>query len=296
MKKIQGILFEKVEIKSKIYTVRGFQVMFDSDLASLYGVQTKDLNQAVKRNIKRFPEQFCFQLNSDEHKGLISQFVTSKKRGGRQKLPHVFTEEGVAMLSGILKSDTAIYMSIRIMNAFVEMRRIIHANAQLFTRLDVVEQKQIEQKIETDKKFEQVFDALAKTDTPSKQKIFYDGQVFDAYEFVSTLIRSAKKKIILIDNFIDDTVLTLFTKRNKKVEVVIYCNKITPQISLDLKKYNLQYPKIEIKELKTAHDRFLIIDNKNIYHFGASIKDLGKKWFAFSKFNKQALAILDKLK
>ncbi len=285
----------EIDIKNKIFTVRGVQVMLDSDLASLYGVKTKILNQAVKRNIKRFPKEFCFRLNKEEYKNLRSQFVTSENYGGRRYSPYFFTEEGVAMLSGVLKSDTAVYMSIRIMTAFVEMRKIIHTNSQLLTRVDIVEQKQIEQKIETDKKFDEVFDALSNTDIHPQQKIFFDNQMFDAYKFVSSLIRLAKKKIILIDNFIDETVLVLLGKRNKGVSVTIYCQKITPQMMLDLKKFNSQYPKIEIKELKTAHDRFLIIDDKDIYHFGASIKDLGKKWFAFSKFDKQALTLLERL-
>ena len=292
----KNVLTVTPNIKDKIFTLRGLQVMFDSDLALLYGVKTKILNQAVKRNSNRFPKEFCFRLNSEEYKNLRSQFVTSKNYGGRRYLPHVFTEEGVAMLSGVLNSDTAVYMSIRIMTAFVEMRKTINTNAQLFTRIDIVELKQVEQKIETDKKFDQVFDALEKTETPSKQQIFFDGQMFDAYKFVSSLIRQAKKKIILIDNFIDDTVLTLLGKRNSNVSVTIYCKKITPQIALDLEKFNSQYPKIEIKEFKVSHDRFLIIDDKDIYHFGASIKDLGKKWFAFSKFDKQVLTILKRLK
>ncbi len=199
------------------------------------------------------------------------------------------------MLSGVLKSDTAVYMGIRIMTAFVEMRKIIHANTQLFTRLDMVERKQIEQKIETDKKFDQVFDALAKTDIPPKQQIFFNGQMFDAYKFVSSLVRLAKQNIILVDNFIDETVLTLLGKRNRGVSAIIYCKKITSQIALDLEKFNSQYPKIEIKEFKMAHDRFLIIDNKDIYHFGASFKDLGKKWSACSKLDKQAINLLERL-
>lgn len=284
------------DIKNKILTVRGIQVMVDRDLAFLYKVETRTLNQAVKRNVHRFPENFCFHINKTELKSLRSQIVISNNRGGRRYSPYFFTEEGVAMLSAVLKSDIAIYMSIRIMTAFVEMRKIINTNAQLLTRIDVVEQKQIEHKIETDKKFDQIFDALASKENPPKQKIFFNGQMFDAYNFVSSLIRQAKKKIVLIDNFIDETVLTLLNKRRRNVGITVYCRKITPQIKLDLEKFNSQYPKIEIKEFKLSHDRFLIIDGRDIYHFGASIKDLGKKWFAFSKFDNEALEILGKLK
>jgi len=289
------VLATTPNIKDKIFTVRGVQVMLDSDLAFLYNVKTRILNQAVKRNSNRFPSKFCFRLNKIELESLRSQIVISNSRGGRRYSPYFFTEEGVAMLSGVLKSDVAVYMSIHIMTAFVEMRKIIHTNSQLFIRMDIVEQRQIEQKIETDKKFDQVFDALAKTEVLPKQQIFFNGQMFDAYKFVSSLIRLAKKKIILIDNFIDETVLTLLGKRNKGVSVTIYCKKITPQITLDLEKFNSQYPKVEIIEFKMAHDRFLIIDDKDIYHFGASIKDLGKKWFACSKFDKQAFNMLERL-
>lgn len=293
-------------IENKIYLVRDAQVMLDSDLANLYGVITKRLNQQVKRNINRFPKEFCFKLTRNEfenlrlqivtsNENLKSQIATSKKIGGRRYLPLVFTEQGVAMLAGVLKSDIAIYMSIRIINAFVEMRKIINANSQILIRLDYVERKQIEQKIETDKKFEQVFNALSSQDTVPLQKIFFDGQIFDAYYFVSKIIRSAKKKIVLIDNFIDETVLNLFTKKRDKVRLIIYTKNISRLIKLDLEKFNSQYKNIELKEFTLSHDRFLIIDNTEIYHFGASMKDLGKKWFAFSKFDKNALILLDRL-
>jgi len=226
---------------------------------------------------------------------LRSQFATSNKRGGRRYQPYVFTEQGVAMLSGVLKSDVAIHMSIRIMSAFVSMRKAIQSNGLLFARLDHVEQKQIEHKLDTDKKFEQVFDALSFKDRIPDQKLFFEGRVFDAHKFVSDLIRSAKKEIILIDNFVDDTVLHLFTKRRKGTQVIIYTKQITPALALDITKYNQQYPTITVKELSSAHDRFLIIDKSTTYHFGASIKDLGKKLFAVSRFDRQAISLLRKL-
>lgn len=216
----------------------------------------------------------------------------NRGRGAHRKyLPYAFTEQGVAMLSGVLKSDTAVRVSIQIMNAFVAMRKFISSNARIFQRLDVVERKQIGH----NKKFDEIFDALQSKDIKPEKGIFFDGQIFDAYKFVSDIIRTSDKSIILIDNYIDDSVLTLFSKRNKNVQVVIFTKEISKQLLLDLAKYNSQYPYVEVKEFTQSHDRFLIIDNKEVYHFGASLKDLGKKWFAFSKFDKEAFNLLDKL-
>jgi len=302
------IIYDSTTIQRKIYAIRDVQVMLDSDLAEFYGIETRTLNQAVKRNIERFPADFMFQLTNEEFedwksqnvttnsKVLISQFVISKeKRGGRQKLPYAFTEQGVAMLSGVLKSDTAVKMSIQIINAFVAMRKFIINNAQIFQRIDNVERRQLKHEMETDEKFEKVFNALQNKELKPKQGIFFDGQIFDAHKFVSDLIRKAEKSILLIDNYIDDTVLDLFTKRKKTVAVTILTKKITKEMVLDLEKFNSQYPAIEIKEFKDSHDRFMIIDNEDVYHIGASLKDLGKKWFAFSKFDKAALQLLQKL-
>ncbi len=264
--------------------------MLDEDLAELYNVETRVLNQAVKRNEVRFPENFMFQLSTKEFDNLISQIVTSSW-GGRRKLPYAFTEQGVAMLSGVLKSDIAIRISIQIINAFIAMRHFISSNAQVFGRLNVVETKLVEH----DKQFDEIFDAIQSRDIKPEKGIFFEGQIFDAYKFVSDLIRIADKSIVLIDNYIDDSVLTLFSKRNRNVTVIIFTKEISKQLSLDLAKYNSQYPSVEVKEFKQAHDRFLIIDGKYVYHLGASLKDLGKKWFAFSKFDKEAFTLLDKL-
>ena len=293
-------------IKQKIFTIRGKQVMIDRDLAELYGVPTKVLNQAIKRNIKRFPKDFMFQLDEKEVNAMGSQIATSKNRTLKPKiqqynedfsrsqivtldkikqgqnikyLPYAFTEQGVAMLSSVLRSQKAIDVNIQIIRAFIEMRKYISKNLELFQRLDKVENKLLTY----DKNFEQIFNALEDKTLPTKG-IFFDGQVFDAYKFVSELIKSAKETIILIDNYVDETVLTLFEKRNENVKVVIYSN-LTKQLELDLKKFNSQYERIEIKQFNKSHDRFLIIDNQ-VYHFGASLKDLGKKWFAFSKMDK----------
>jgi len=278
-------------IKRKIYTIRDVQVMLDKDLAELYTVETRVLNQAVKRNSERFPGNFMFQLTDLEAELVVSQNVIPSKKHLGGHLPYAFTEQGVAMLSGVLKSDTAIRISIQIMSAFVAMRKFITSNVQIFHRLEIVEEKQIEY----DKKFELVFDAIQSKDIKPEKGIFFDGQIFDAYKFVSDIIRTADKSLVLIDNYVDDSVLTLFSKRNKNVRVTIFTKEISKQLSLDLDKYNTQYPLIKVTEFKQSHDRFLIMDNKEVYHFGASLKDLGKKWFAFSKFDKEAFNLLDKL-
>ncbi len=289
-------VYDSNTIQRKIYTIRDVQVMLDRDLAAFYGVETKVLNQAVKRNIERFPQEFMFQLTKEELKNWKSQIVTSKReKMGLRKLPYVFTEQGVAMLSGILKSETAVKMSIQIINAFVAMRRFIINNAQLFQRIDTVEKRQLKYEMTTDERFEKVFDALQQNKLEPKQGIFFDGQIFDAHRFVSDIIRKAEKSIVLIDNYIDDTVLDLFAKRKKDVTVTIYTANITKSLMTDIKKFNAQYPAIDVKEFKQSHDRFMIIDDEDVYHFGASLKDLGKKWFAFSKFDKTAVKLLEKL-
>lgn len=280
------------EIQSRIYTIHDVQVMLDEDLAKFYGVETRVLNQAVKRNINRFPESYMFQLAEDETDDLISQYVISSSgHGGRRKLPYVFTEQGVAMLAGVLRSDTAIKMSIQIINAFVAMRRFITTNAHIFQRLDTLEIKQIN----TDKKIDAVLNAIERKEIQPKQGIFFDDQIFDAYKFVADLIRTAQRSITIIDNYIDDTVLIHLTKRNNGVKVTIFTKTISEQLALDIKKFNAQYPPIDIKEFKNSHDRFIIIDDKTVYHFGASLKDLGKKWFAFSKMDIGAIEMLIRL-
>lgn len=277
------------EIQNLIYTIRGKQVMLDSDLASLYQVETKNLNKAVKRNMERFPVSFCFQLTEEETQNLRFQFGTSSLNyGGRRYLPYVFTEQGVAMASAILRSDIAIKVSVEIMEAFVEMRRILISNASLFHRLENIELKQLQ----ADQKFEELFKALESDKLHSEKGIFYNGQVFDAYTFVSDIIRSANNSIILLDNYVDDTVLTLLGKRNANVTATIYTKNISNQLRLDVQRYNSQYPPIEIDVFSDAHDRFLIIDNTELYHIGASLKDLGKKWFAFSRMDIEVGRIL----
>ena len=266
-------------IKQKIFTIRGKQVMLDRDLAELYNTETKVLNQAVKRNLERFPTDFMFKLTNLEKNELVTNCDHLKLLKYSYQESYVFTEQGVAMLSSVLRSKKAIEVNIQIFRAFIEMRKYISKNLELFQRLDKVENKLLTY----DKNFEQIFNALEDKTLPNKG-IFFDGQVFDAYKFISELIKSAKESIILIDNYVDETVLTLFEKRNENVKVEIY-SELTKQLELDLKKFNSQYERIEIKQFNKSHDRFLIIDNQ-VYHFGASLKDLGKKWFAFSKMDK----------
>jgi hypothetical protein len=284
-------------VKEKIYTIRGLQVMLDEDLAELYGVETKVFNQAVKRSEERFPKEFMFRLTNKEYESLRSQFVTSKKgRGGRRYLPYVFTEQGVSMLSAVLNSKTAIKISIQIINAFVSMRHFIADNVKIFEKLSEIERKQLEYEIKTDSKFGKVFKALESKHGEDKQGIFFDGQIFDAYVFVTGLIKKAKNSIIIIDNYVDETVLNMLLKRKKNVKVKILTKNIYSQLKLDISKHNKQYPKVDAVKYAKAHDRFIILDDKDIYHIGASLKDLGNKLFAFSMFEKDDVDLIKKAK
>ena len=288
---INVVKYETENIKNLIYTIRGKQVMIDSDVAMLYQCETKYVNRVVKRNIERFPEEFCFQLTEKESQNLRCQFVTSsfekQNYGGRRYLPYVFTEQGIAMLSALLKSEIAVKVSINIMKAFIEMRKFIINNGQVFERLTNVECKLLEQnKMLTDheKKFEKVFDELQKNkETEFKQKIFFDGQIYDAYNLIIDIIKKAKNKILIIDNYIDDSILKMLQKKNKDVEVVILTSKNSNITQLDIQKFNKQYPILKLAYTNKFHDRFIVIDNKELYHCGASLKDLGKKCFAISK-------------
>lgn len=280
------------KVESLIRVIRGQQVMLDRDLAELYGVETKVLNQAVKRNLGRFPDDFRFQLTKEECSR--SQFVTlNEGRGSNIKyLPYAFTEQGVAMLSGVLKSSTAVEANIRIMRAFVSMRHFMANNAAIFQRLETIEFNQLESnKVQAkilahqevqDHRIDEIFRRLDEGMYKPKQGIFFDNQIYDAYSFVSELVKSAKQRIILIDNYVDETVLTLLDKRGENVSATIYTQQVSRQLRLDVDRHNSQYPPIEVDVFRRSHDRFLCIDD-TVYHVGASIKDLGKKWFAFSK-------------
>ena len=269
-------------VESLIQNIRGKQVILDRDLASLYEVETGRLNEQVKRNLKRFPDDFMFQLNETEFQNLKSQFATSSW-GGVRKLPYAFTEQGIAMLSGVLRSDVAIEVNIRIMRAFVAIRHFLTGNAQVFQRLETIEYHQLEMQQhqkKADKRIDEIFNKF-KENGPVNQGVFYNGQVFDAYVFVSDLIRQAKTSIVLIDNYVDETVLTMLDKRESGVAATIYTQQISHQLQLDINRHNAQYSPISANVYRQSHDRFLIIDDK-VYHIGASIKDLGKKWFGFA--------------
>ena len=271
--------------------MRNCQVMLDRDLAMIYGIETKVLNQAVKRNIHRFPAKFMFQLTTEELQYWKSQNVTSNgDKMGWRKLPYAFTEHGVAMLATILKSETAIQISLAIIEVFVHFRNSVLTEPMLENRFRMIEGELGEQK----KKLDLLYDKTPFVHQP-KQGIFFNDQIFDAYVFSSNLITSAKKSIVLIDNYINETTLLQLSKRNANVNCIIYTEKISPQIKLDLDKHNSQYPSIEIRIIKKVHDRFLIIDNQSLYHLGASLKDLGKRWFAFSKMDDLLEDILKRL-
>ncbi len=276
-------------IENKIFTIRGLQVMLDGDLAHLYGIETKALNLAVKRNIERFPDSFMFQLTKEERDVLRLQNETSNGRGGNRYLPYVFTEQGVAMLSAILRSQTAIIVSIRIMEAFVSMRRFFLSNEAIFHRVQNLELRQLQ----TDEKVDKILNRLG-PHSLRLEGIFYDGQIFDAHSFVSDLIRDAKERIVLIDNYIDDTVLKRLDKRHDGVSAMIYTRTLSKTLQTDLKLHNQQYPSINIRISSKVHDRFLIIDQV-MYHIGASIKDLGKKVFAFCRMDESPENLLCKL-
>lgn len=286
------MVIKQQEIEKRIFYVRGNYVVLDKDLADFYEVKPIRLREQVKRNANRFPEDFMFQLTAEEVDAMVSQNAIPSKQSLGGYLPYVFTEQGVAAVSAVLKSEKAAQVSINIMRAFVQMRKFLQNNALIFQRLDKVEYKQLE----TDQKLEKVLQALESRTEQPNQGIFFEGQIFDAYVFVADIIKKAKTDIILIDNYVDETVLTLLAKRPKNVTAIIYTKSISKPLQLDLTKHNSQYPPIALKTFDDSHDRFLIIDQKELYHLGASLKDLGKKWFAFSKMDTLTADVLAKLK
>jgi phage regulator Rha-like protein len=285
----------KSEIESRIFTIRGMQVMLDSDLANLYVTETKFINRAVSRNPERFPTDFAFRLSNEEWSALRFQNGTLNEtlsRGKHRKYsPFAFTEQGIAMLSAVLSTPVAIRISVEIIRSFIELRKRNHSLGIVFQKFNEIDKW----KEETDLKLESLFKALCTNDFPSSG-IFFNDKIFDAYVFSSELISKVKKSIILIDNYIDETTLLQLSKRNKKVRCTIYTERITDQLKLDLEKHNAQYPPIEVRILKNTHDRFLILDEKELYHIGASLKDLGKRWFAFSKLDGLVHEVLNHLR
>ena len=285
------ILENKMSIEERIFSIRGKQVILDRDLAKLYEVDVAQMNRQVKRNIERFPDDFMFQLNSQEWKHLKCHFGISNTKGGDRALPYAFTEQGVSMLAGLLRSPVAIEANIRIIRAFVSMRKTLKDNDLIIHRIERIEYRQSQSEF----RIEELFNKIEiSSDVPS-QGIFFDGQVYDAYTFVSDLVRKAVRRIVLIDNYIDDTVLTLLDKRTAGVETAIYTGRISEQLQLDIDKHNAQYTPIEVRTFTKSHDRFLIIDDA-VYLIGASIKDLGKKWFGFTLMeNTRAEELIGKL-
>ena len=279
-------------IEKLIYVIRDKQVMIDSDLAMLYQVETGALNRAVKRNIKRFPDDFRFQLTVEEYENLKCQIDISSLNkngyGGRRTLPYVFTEQGISMLASVLHSDIAVNVSIGIMRAFVEMRRFIANNALLFERISNVELKQLEYQKQTDEKLEQIFEYISEHEEAS-QKIFFDGQIYDAFSLIVSLIQKAEKEITLIDGYVDVGTLNLLAKKNEGVSVTVYTHQRTRLSNIDVANFNAQYPTLEVKYTSVFHDRFLILDGKTAYHIGASLKDAGKKTFGITLINDESI-------
>ena len=275
------VVTDMKDIKSLIYVVRGQQVMLDSDLAMLYQVETKVFNQAVSRNIERFPENFRFQLTKEEFDSLRSQIATSNGRGGRRYRPYMFTEQGIAMLSGVLKSEVAVQISIRIMNTFVEMRHFIANNALLFEKVSHIELKQLEYQKSTDERFDKVFQYI-EDHAEAEQKVFFDGQIYDAFSLITSIIQKAQNEIILIDGYVDVDTLNILAKKNAGVDVKIFTYASARLTNTDAANFNAQYPTLTVTKTQVFHDRFIILDGKLAYHIGASIKDAGKKCFGIS--------------
>lgn len=281
----QGIVARGSEIKNLILTVRDKQVLLDSDVAQLYGYDTKRVNETAARNSKRFPTRFRFQLTEEEVDEILrSQFATSNKtdtpgRGGRRYKPYVYTEQGVAMLSGLLKNDIAIQVSLSIMDAFVEMRQFLSTNKEIYAKLINMDNKILEH----DHKFDQVFDLLQSSEETPNQSIFYKGQFYDAFRFIVDIIKKAEKDVILIDNYIDDSVFDILVNKKDGVSTTIVTSNPERLSQAHSKKFSKQYGAVSIVACKDFHDRFVIVDRKEVYAFGASLKDLGNKCFEVSK-------------
>ena len=276
----------KEEIKNLIYTIRGKQVMIDSDVARLYHYTTKRINEAVSRNKLRFPENFCFQLTENEVEAMWSQIATASKIRdnkfrNKKYLPYVFTEQGIAMLAGVLKNDIAVKVSLNIINSFIEMRKFIALNGQVFERLTNMEYKLLEY----DKKFDIVFDQLQQEEN-IKQKIFFEGQIYDAYSLIIDIIKKANRKITIIDNYIDDSILKMLAKKNKNVEVTILTSIKSNIQNIDIQKFNKQYPTLKVARTEKFHDRFILLDNKEMYHCRSFYKRFRQKMFCNIKSRK----------
>lgn len=305
---IAAVPANKVAIRDLIYTVRDAQVMLDSDLAMLYEVETGALNRAAKRNEDRFPEDFRFRLTREEVEDVRCQIgILAGQEGeptiGRTYLPYVYTEQGVAMLSGVLRSKVAIDVSVRIMRAFVEMRHFIASNAAMFEQIRAVELRQLEYQREneehhrlTDERFERVFDYMETRKAPA-QKVFFDGQIWDAFELLVDLVQRAEREIVLIDGYVDSGTLNILAKKAEGVSVTIWTHPHTRLSRRDVETFNAQYPQLAVRHTTAFHDRFLVLDGAEGYFVGASLKDAGKKSFAISRIEdaESVAAILARL-
>ena len=282
---IVPIVTEIKDIERLVYVIRGKQVMLDSDLAMLYQVETKNLNKAATRNADRFPEDFRFKLTNEEYNNLRFQFGTSNEkqvgRGGRRYYPFVYTEQGISMLASVLHSKVAVQVSINIMRSFVEMRKFVANNALLFEKVSHIELRQLEYQKNTDERFDKVFQYI-EDHAESEQKIFFDGQIYDAFSLIVSIIQKAQREIVLIDSYVDIDTLNILSKKNTGVDVKIITYSNARLSNTDITNFNAQYPNLIVKRTQVFHDRFIILDSSKVYHIGASIKDAGKKCFGIS--------------
>nr|WP_318711820.1 ORF6N domain-containing protein [uncultured Treponema sp.] len=278
------IILDENDLKNKIYTIRGVQVMLDSDLAEIYGYETKRFNEQVKNNIERFDEDFRFQLTQDEVDVLRSKFSTTNISTMSRSLPYAFTEQGIYMLMTVLKGELAVKQCKTLIRLFKQMKDFVLTNSQLFAEISSIKKHLIESDLhhkENDKRIDELFTLMDKYKIEERQGIFFQGQIFDAYAKFESFIQSAKKEIVLIDGYVDLTVLERLAKKQKGVNVLLYTDSKTKITNLDVQKFNVQYPTLTLNFTSKMHDRFLIIDNSVLYHIGASLKDLAKKCFAF---------------
>ena len=281
-------------VQNLVYTIRGQQVMLDSDLAELYGYEVKRLNEQVKRNINRFPEDFMFKLTDEEiPERLKSQFATLNEKGNRRglhvkKLPYAFTEQGIYMLATVLRGELAEQQSIYIMRAFREMRHFLANNRLMFERIKSIELKQLEYQKYSDKKFDEIFHYIAEHEE-SEQKIFFSGQIFDAFNLFTNIIRQAEREIVLIDGYVDVDTLNILAKKKEGVKIIDYTLPSAKITKKDVETFNAQYSELVVQRTTEFHDRFLILDGNIGYHIGASIKDAGKKCFGINRIEDEVV-------
>ena len=285
-------IIDNEAIEEKIFVIRGKQVMLDSDVAYFFGTEVKKLNQQMKRNKERFPDDFCFQLNSLEFKALRSQNVTiDSKQGKRKYLPYVYTEHGILSLAGVIKNETAAKMSVEIVKKFVQMRKFIIENGDVLLKLAKLQNRQINFEVETNKRFDEIINKINKADLP-KKVLFFDGQYFDAYDFIVSLIKKAKRSLLLMDSYCDNRALSLLSNRNDGVKISIYKSNKSRLTEEMIDAFVKQYGEITVINSDIFHDRFLIIDDEECYFLGTSINYAGRKAFAVNKAEKEIVELL----